>query len=125
MTSLRRALAAFWVLLTFVASSSQAVSAASALSAPSIYAVEMSTHVVSAGQTIFGHVSTSDDVASVEARVQGFSALLSKRSAGDFALQYRLPSFIPGFLRGTYTVRVIARTTEGVQAVRELPVILQ
>jgi hypothetical protein len=124
MTPLHRALAALLLPLTLLAGSPQAAPAESALPRPSIYEVKMSSNVVSAGEIISGHVITSYDVASVEARVQGFSAVLSKRAAGDFALRYRLPPFIPWFLHGRYTLRVIARTTAGVQAVREFPVTL-
>jgi hypothetical protein len=122
MVSLFRALAFALVLSPFVLGA--CAQAARQGSSPRIFNVEVSTRDVHAGQTVLGHVTTSYDVASVEARVVGFSALLDKRGAGDFSLNYTLPSMIPSFLHGRYVVNVIARTTEGVATTRELPVTL-
>ena len=125
MVSLSSELASAILVPALLAGSSLAAPAARQQDMPHIFRVEVSTRVVRAGQTVFGHVATSADVASVEARVQGFSALLVKRGAGDFALNYTLPPTIPWFLHGTYTVSVIARNTQGVGVTRQLPVTLQ
>jgi hypothetical protein len=125
MVPLSRALASLLILPFFLMGASFLAPVAAPDDPPRIVAVEMSAREIRAGQTILGHVTTSTNVASVEARVRGYSAVFSKRGVGEFALNYTLPSMIPWFVHGTYMVRVIARNTAGVQAVRELPVRLR
>jgi len=126
MVSLSRALAFFLILPSLLAGSPLMASAAHGgpVPRPRIFTVDVSTRDFRAGQTVVGHVTTSYDVASVEARVGGYSSVLNKRGAGDFALNYRLPGFIPWFVHRKWVLRVIARTTEGVATTRELPVTL-
>lgn len=124
MVTLSRALAFSLILPLLSAGSSLTASAAREGPLPRIFTVDVSTRDFHAGQTIFGHVTTTFDVASVEARVGGYSSVLNKRGAGDFALNYRLPGFIPWFVHGKWTLKVIARTTAGVATTRELPVTL-
>lgn len=124
MVSLSRALALSLILPWLSAGSSFTASAALQSATPRIFTVEVSTRDFRAGQTVFGHVTTTYDVASVEARVGGYSSVLDKRGAGDFALNYTLPPVIPWFVHGRYVLKLIARTTEGVATIRELPVTL-
>jgi hypothetical protein len=123
MVSLSRALAFF--LISILAGSSLAASASLPGPLPRIFTVDVSTRDFRAGQRVFGHVTTTNDVASVEARVGGYGSVLDKRGAGDFALNYKLPRFIPWFVHGRWTLKVIARTTAGVATIRELPVTLR
>ncbi len=81
-------------------------------SAPQIVSMSISTATVHSGQMVSGSVETSTNVASVEARIGGYSSSLHKVSAGKFALTYRVP-WLPFFFRKTYTVVVIARNTRG------------
>lgn len=81
-------------------------------SAPQIVSMSISTPVVHAGQTVSGSVETSTNVASVEARIGGYSSNLHKIGSGKFTLTYRVP-WVPFFLKKTYTVVLIARNTRG------------
>ncbi|HEV3153098.1 MAG TPA: hypothetical protein VGZ02_04785 [Candidatus Baltobacteraceae bacterium] len=80
--------------------------------APQIISMSISSGVVHSGETVSGNVETSTNVASVEARIGGYSSNLLKTGAGRFTLRYRVP-FVPFFLKKTYTVRLIARNTRG------------
>jgi hypothetical protein len=124
MVSMSRALALFLILPLLSAGSSLRAAAAVQETKPRIFTVEVSTRDFRAGQKVLGHVTTTFDVASVEARVGGYSSVLDKRGAGEFALNYTLPPAIPWFVHGTWTLKVIARTTDGVATTRELPVTL-
>jgi hypothetical protein len=95
---------------TYVAPSPPIIVASEA--APEIVSMSISTPVVRSGQTVFGSVETSTNVASVEARIGGYSSNLRKVGAGRFRLDYRVP-FVPFFMKKTYTVQIIARNTRG------------
>lgn len=97
------------------ASASVAPPVAAPDSAPVIVSVSLTPTVVQAGQTVSGTVITSSNVASVEARIGGYAASLTKTGAGEFHLTYPVPN-LPSLLRRTYAVEVIARNTRGDQA---------
>lgn len=80
--------------------------------APRIITMSISSGIVHSGEIVSGHIETSTNVASVEARIGGYASALRKVGAGRFYLQYRVP-YVPFFLRKTYTVRIIARNTRG------------
>lgn len=80
--------------------------------APQIISLSISTPVVHSGETVSGKVETSTNVASVEARIGGYSSNLRKTGAGRFSLDYRVP-YVPFFMKRTYTVLLIARNTRG------------
>ena len=84
----------------------------SSAAAPEIVSLSISTPVVRSGQTVMGNVETSTNVASVEARIGGYSSSLRKTGEGHFSLDYRVP-YVPFFLKRTYTVQLIARNTRG------------
>ncbi|HEV2261079.1 MAG TPA: hypothetical protein VGR69_02175 [Candidatus Rubrimentiphilum sp.] len=88
---------------------------------PEITALSISSPVVSGGQIVTGVVQTSSNVASVEARIGGYSASLTKVGVGRFALAYRVPD-LPLFLHRTYQVEVIARNARGDAASSTIPV---
>jgi hypothetical protein len=79
---------------------------------PAILGVALSSPVAIGGQVITGTVKTSSNVASVEARIAGYSASLNKVGVGVFALAYKVPE-LPAFLRRTYSVQLIARNPRG------------
>ena len=85
---------------------------ASESAAPQIISLSISTPVVHSGETVSGKVETSTNVASVEARIGGYSSNLRKTGAGRFSLDYRVP-YVPFFMKKTYTVLLIARNTRG------------
>ena len=90
-------------------------------SAPQIVAMSISSPVVHTGQVVSGTVETSTNVASVEARIGGYSSPLHKVGAGRFVLTYRVP-YVPFFLKKTYTVLLIARNTRGDAVTTSFPI---
>lgn len=79
---------------------------------PRILAMSLSTPVARGGELVSGTVETSTNVASVEARIAGYSSPMQKIGAGKFVLSYRVPR-LPFFLHRTYMIEVIARNTRG------------
>jgi len=87
---------------------------------PQIVDVEMNTNDVGSGDTLWGKVLTSSNVASVEVRVGNIGIGLNKVGVGRFMLAYRLGS-IPLFVHGTYPMHIIARNSRGEKTERTLP----
>lgn len=79
---------------------------------PRILAMSLSTPVAHGGEVVSGTVETSTNVASVEARIAGYSSAMQKVGMGKFVLSYRVPR-LPFFLHRTYMIEVIARNTRG------------
>jgi hypothetical protein len=89
-------------------------------SPPQILAISISETTVSPGDSVSGSVVTSSNVASVEARIGGYAVSLSKVGVGRFALTYKVMP-LPWFIRGSFTMRVIARNTRGDAVARAIP----
>jgi len=87
---------------------------------PQIVDVEMNSTDVGSGDTLWGKVLTSSNVASVEVRVANIGVGLNKVGVGRFTLAYRLGD-IPPFAHGTYPMHIIARNTRGDKTERTLP----
>ncbi len=88
--------------------------------APQILAVAVSETTVQPGDTVSGRVVTTSNVASVEARIGGYAMTLAKTGVGRFALTYKVAP-LPWFIRGTFTMRVIAKNTRGDTVERTIP----
>jgi hypothetical protein len=88
--------------------------------APQILAIAVSETTVQPGDRVSGSVVTSSNVASVEARIGGYAVTLSKVGVGRFALTYTVGP-LPWFVRGNFTMQVIARNTRGEAATRAIP----
>lgn len=71
-----------------------------------------------------GTVETSSNVASVEARIAGYSSSMRKVGVGRFSLSYRVPN-LPFFLHRTYTIEVIARNTRGDAVRTSVPITIR
>jgi len=85
---------------------------------PEIYGVSISPSSAGAGAVVSGSVSTSSNVASVVASVAGITSGVPKVGVGQFAMSYQLPGVIPPFVKGSYTIVVIARNVDGVSTSR-------
>jgi len=92
---------------------------------PVIYGVSISPSVAGAGEVVSGSVATSSNVASVVASVAGISSGVPKVGVGEFAMSYRLPATIPDFVKGTYTIVVVARNVDGASASRSVAITLR
>jgi hypothetical protein len=97
---------------------------------PQIVTISVNPMTVSAGETVHGTALTSSNVASVEARLQDlpnnaqFAANMDRIGVGRFRIAYPIPQ-LPAFAHGTYTVLVIARNVDGVQATRTIRLTLR
>jgi hypothetical protein len=91
---------------------------------PRIIALSLSTPVVHGGDVVSGFVETSSNVASVEARIGGYSSSMRKIGVGKFVLTYRVPR-LPFFLHRTYTIEVIARNTRGDSVSSAVPITIR
>ncbi|MBV9264051.1 MAG: hypothetical protein JO324_06990 [Candidatus Eremiobacteraeota bacterium] len=91
--------------------------------APQILAVSMSETTVHPGDDVSGNVVTSSNVASVQARIGGYAVTLTKVGIGRFALTYHVG--VPWFVRGNFTMHVIARNTRGDTVARSIPIRLR
>lgn len=88
--------------------------------APQILAISLSETTVQPGDRVSASVVTSSNVASVIARIAGYAIRFSKVGVGRFALKYTVGP-LPWFIRGTFTMRVIARNTQGAAVERAIP----
>ena len=86
--------------------------------------MSLSTPVAHGGQIVTGTVRTSSNVASVEARIAGYSSTLTKTGEGVFQLAQRVPA-LPFFLHRTYEIDVIARNTAGAAVSSEIPITIR
>jgi hypothetical protein len=91
---------------------------------PRILSFALSTPVAHGGEVVSGLVETSSNVASVEARIGGYSSAMQKVGVGKFALSYRVPK-LPFFLHRTYSIEIIARNTHGDAVHSSVPITIR
>jgi hypothetical protein len=88
---------------------------------PRILSVHISSTNVTPGDEISGSVVTTSNVASLEARIATYSIVVPKTDIGTFRLTYKIPE-VPFFLRGNYTLMLIARNTRGDHTTKQVPI---
>lgn len=91
---------------------------------PRILALSLSTPVAHGGEVVSGYVEASSNVASVEARIAGYSMNMRKIGVGKFVMSYRVPR-LPFFLHKTYSIEVIARNTRGDSVSSSVPITIR
>jgi hypothetical protein len=89
---------------------------------PAINAFSISTTEVRAGRPVHGDVETSDNVHYVEARVDYRAVAMHEDAPGRFSLTYTVPWWLPPWLRHGYTLQIIARSVDGVETSRAIPI---
>ncbi len=89
---------------------------------PIIKLVSISSTEIHAGRPVHGTVETSDNVHYVEARIDYRSVPMHEDAPGRFSLTYTVPWWLPPWLRHGYTLQIIARSVDGVEAVRGIPI---
>ena len=87
--------------------------AGAADSRPLIESLSATPAVVRGGDTVSWNVRTTPDVVAVSARVNIYTVQLQRAAAGRFGVSFRVPSDVPPFFHGRYTVVVTARTQSG------------
>ena len=91
---------------------------------PRILSMSISTPVAHGGDVVSGTVETTSNVASVEARIAGYSSSMEKVGVGKFVMSYRVPK-LPFFLHHTYNIEVIARNTKGDAVRSSIPITIR
>jgi hypothetical protein len=91
---------------------------------PKILSVSLSALDVAPGQALTGRVATSPNVGYVEARVENYNQALTRQSTGKFALAYTVPLYLaPMFwLKHSWTLQIIARSVDGVEVRKTMPI---
>jgi hypothetical protein len=88
---------------------------------PAITSYTISQTQFHPGQTIHGTVETSPNVGYVEARIQYRNQAMRRIGPGKFVLDYKVP-WIPWWLRHRYTLDIVARSVDGVEAWLGIPI---
>ena len=89
---------------------------------PVITSVWISTHDIRAGQTVSGRVETSDNVGYVEARIDYRNLPMHHDAPGKFSIAYTVPWWLPWWLRHQWTLQIIARSVDGIEAKEQMPI---
>jgi hypothetical protein len=89
---------------------------------PAIKSVSISTTDVQVGRPVHGAVETSDNVHYVEARIEYRAVALHEDGPGKFSITYKVPWWLPPWLRKPYTLQIIARSIDGVETTRAIPI---
>jgi hypothetical protein len=91
---------------------------------PRIVRIWLSSTTVAPYQRWNGTITTTTNVASVEARTETFSYSVPRTAFGQFAFHYTLPE-LPPPVRRYYVLWIIARNAAGEQAVEGIPIWLK
>jgi hypothetical protein len=89
---------------------------------PAIKAFSISTTDIRVGRPVHGDVETSENVRYVEARVEYRAVAMHEDAPGKFSLTYTVPWWLPPWLRHGYTLQIIARSVDGVETTRTIPI---
>ena len=89
-----------------------------------ILAIHISTLEIRSGQTVSGYVTTSNNVSNVDIHISAWSMPVPKSHAGLFRASGVIPD-LPFFLKGKYTLQVIARVGNGSTTERDIPISLR
>jgi hypothetical protein len=91
---------------------------------PQLVAVEISSSIFHSGDTVYGAIVASSNVASADIHVEGYSMPLNHDSEGHFSLTRTLPH-IPSFAKGDYTLVVAVHNTAGQTVQTSMPIHLR
>jgi hypothetical protein len=92
--------------------------------APQILWVNLSSTTPRAGESLKITVLTSSNVASVELRVGGYGAGMTKMDVGHFETTTQVPR-LPAFMSHQLTLQVIARNTSGTAVQQSVPIAIR
>jgi hypothetical protein len=91
---------------------------------PKILSVSLSRMDVAPGQSVTARVATTPNVGYVEARVENYNQALKRQSTGKFALSYTVPLYLAPmvWLKHAWTLQIIARSVDGVEVRKNIPI---
>jgi hypothetical protein len=92
---------------------------------PAIHGFAISTTEIHPGRPVHGSVETSENVHYVEARVEYRAVAMHEDAPGKFSLTYTVPWWLPPWLRHGYTLQIIARSIDGVETSRAIPIVVR
>ena len=88
---------------------------------PQILAMSISDLAFKPGELVTGHVRTSSDVTSVEIHVGLWGMALEHAHSGYFQGSGRIPH-LPFFLKGRWTMHVVAKSASGQKTERDVSI---
>ena len=91
---------------------------------PRILAIHLSTLEIHSGETVSGYVTTTDNVSNVDIHISSWAMPVPKAHSGLFRASGVIPD-LPFFLKGNYTLQVIARDGNGPTTERDIPISLR
>ena len=91
---------------------------------PHILAIHLSTLEIHSGETVSGYVTTSDNVSNVDIHISAWAMPVPKSHPGLFRASGVIPD-LPFFVKGNYTLQVIARVGNGPTTERDIPISLR
>jgi hypothetical protein len=93
---------------------------------PKILSVSISAHDFRPGDAVTGRVETSPNVGYVEARIDNYNQALTRDAVGKFSLRYTIPLYLAvmPWLKHEWTLQFIARSVDGVEVKRRMPITL-
>ena len=86
---------------------------------PQILAMSISDRLLKPGEVVTGHVETTADVTTVEVHVGFWGMALEHARTGYFQGSGKIPH-LPFFLKGKWTMHVIAKTANGQKTERDV-----
>ena len=92
---------------------------------PAIKSFTLSTTQIRPGRPVHGDVVTTENVHYVEARVDYREVAMHEDGPGRFSLTYTVPWWLPPWLRHGYTLQIIARSIDGVETSRTIPIVVR
>jgi len=99
--------------------------ATTAPTGPQILSVSATPSVIHAGQSVAWDVRTTSDIVSVSANVTAYHLPLQRTEPGHFVLNFTIPSNVPGFFHGTYSLDVRGETASGASADRYVSLVFE
>jgi hypothetical protein len=89
---------------------------------PAIKSFTISSTQIRPGRAVRGDVVTSENVRYVEARIDYREVAMHEDGPGRFSLSYTVPWWLPPWLRRGYTLQIVARSIDGVETSRTIPI---
>jgi len=88
---------------------------------PRILGINISSVVIHSGDTVRGNVTTTSNVSNVDVHISEWAMPLPHPRPGYFEGSGVIPQ-LPFFVKGNYTLQVIARTAGGQSVERDIPI---
>jgi len=88
---------------------------------PRILRINISSVVIHSGDTVRGNVTTTPNVSNVDVHISAWAMPMQHPRPGYFEASGTIPQ-LPFFVKGNYTLQVIARTAAGQRVERDIAI---